>query len=322
MGEGDNQSRNPAKNNGKKGTLKGEDQNQSRNPAKNNSKKRNVEGEDKNQSQNPEKSNSQKRKKVFPWGNYRNYYGYRIGQDLDEDPRLKVFRKEWFEGKDCLDIGCNNGRITIQIAKKFLCRSILGIDIDYNLVRDADQNLRKAVRLESSAKRPANASKLRTEDRPNGNLEHREEPKEVSREPSSSMEDRNLFDIVSFQTDNFVKSHHSPEKRYDTILCLSVAKWIQLNWGDDGLLTLFAKTWKMLRPGGVFVLEPQPWKSYESNRLVSETTAINYRNIMFRPEQFQEILLDKVGFRTVEDVTSELSGTKAGFNRPVLVFKK
>lgn len=40
---------------------------------------------------------------------------FQIGQDVDEDPRLKVFRKEWFEGKDCLDIGCNNGIITIQI---------------------------------------------------------------------------------------------------------------------------------------------------------------------------------------------------------------
>ena len=77
--------------------------------------------------------------------------------------------------------------------------------------------------MESSAKKPANASKLRAEDRPDGNLElsvtvsSSEEPKEVSREPSS-MKDRNLFDIVSFLTDNIVKSHHSPEKLYDTIL--------------------------------------------------------------------------------------------------------
>lgn len=40
---------------------------------------------------------------------------FQIDQGMDEDPRLKVFRKEWFEGKDCLDIGCNNGIITIQI---------------------------------------------------------------------------------------------------------------------------------------------------------------------------------------------------------------
>lgn len=29
---------------------------------------------------------------------------------------------------------------------------------------------------------------------------------------------------------------------------LSVAKWIHLNWGDDGLITLFVKIWRFLRP--------------------------------------------------------------------------
>ncbi|KAL0000052.1 hypothetical protein SO802_019654 [Lithocarpus litseifolius] len=74
--------------------------------------------------------------------------------------------------------------------------------------------------------------------------------------------------------------------------------------------------------GGALVLEPQPWKSYENNRLVSETTAMNYRSILFRPANFEEILLDKIGFRKVEDITSHFSGSKAGFNRPILVFHK
>lgn len=45
---------------------------------------------------------------------------FQLGQDTEEDPRLKVFKKEWFEGKDCLDIGCNAGIITIQIGSYFL----------------------------------------------------------------------------------------------------------------------------------------------------------------------------------------------------------
>lgn len=45
---------------------------------------------------------------------------YQIGQDLEEDPRLKVFKKEWFEGNDCLDIGCNSGILTIQIGNYIL----------------------------------------------------------------------------------------------------------------------------------------------------------------------------------------------------------
>ncbi|XP_059432865.1 probable RNA methyltransferase At5g51130 isoform X2 [Corylus avellana] len=268
-----------------------------------------------------------KRKEVFPFGNYRNYYGYRIGRDLEEeDPRLKVLKKEWFEDKDCLDIGCNSGIITIQIAKKFQCRSILGIDIDSNRIQDSYWHLKKFVKLESARKTHAKSSKLEVTESANGpeqsvTASSNEETKGISRDCSPSMK-RDLYDIVSFREENFVQSRHPREKQYDTILCLSVTKWVHLNWGDDGLITLFSKIWGLLLPGGILVLEPQPWKSYQNNRQVSETTAINYKNIIFHPECFREILLDKIGFRKVEDITSSLSGSKAGFNRQILVFHK
>ncbi|MED6132570.1 hypothetical protein PIB30_020216 [Stylosanthes scabra] len=272
------------------------------------------------------KHNNKKRKQVFPYGNYRSYYGYRIGQDADEDPRLKVFRKEWFEDKECLDIGCNNGIITIQIAQKFGCRSILGIDIDSDRVEDAYWNLRKAVRLKSTGNKPAKRPKLEHKDNADksensATVSSNEEAKGISKDVSSS-EQSDLFAIVSFKRENFVKTRHPPGKQYDTILCLSVTKWIHLNWGDEGLIKLFADIWNLLQPGGVLLLEPQPWKSYESNRLVSETTAANYRSITIRPADFQEILLDRIGFRTVEHVNKDMTDSKTGFNRPILAFRK
>ncbi|POO00868.1 S-adenosyl-L-methionine-dependent methyltransferase [Trema orientale] len=261
-----------------------------------------------------------KRKDVFPYGNYKNYYGYRIGQDMEEDPRLKVMKKEWFEGKDCLDVGCNNGSITIQIAKKFQCQSIIGVDIDSNRIEDAYWHLRKFVKMEqgkaSKSKVSENANGLGTNIAASSDIE----TKQTLRNCSS--QEKDLSDIVSFRQENFVQSRHPPEKHYDTILCLSVTKWIHLNWGDDGLITLFSKIWRLLNPGGIFVLEPQPWKSYDNNRTVSETTAENFKKIIFRPECFQDLLLDKIGFRTVEDVASSLSGSKTGFNRPIFVFRK
>ncbi|KAK2645613.1 hypothetical protein Ddye_020808 [Dipteronia dyeriana] len=267
-----------------------------------------------------------KRKQVFPFGNYRNYYGYRIDEGLDEDPRLKVLKKEWFQGKRCLDIGCNSGLITIQIAKKFQCRSILGIDIDSSRIEDAHWHLRKFVKMGQAEKKSAKASKLdvteKADDSENGVIASSIKEEVNSREYAPP-DERDLSDIVSFRQENFVHSRHMPEKYYDTITCLSVSKWIHLNWGDDGLINSFANIWKLLRPGGTFVLEPQPWKSYEKNRRVSETTAINYSNIMFHPDQFQEILLDKIGFRTVEDISSGcLSGSKTGFDRPIFAFHK
>lgn len=38
-----------------------------------------------------------------------------IDPSTEEDPRLAVFKREWFEGRDCLDIGCNQGLIAISI---------------------------------------------------------------------------------------------------------------------------------------------------------------------------------------------------------------
>ncbi|MED6164595.1 hypothetical protein PIB30_091688 [Stylosanthes scabra] len=32
-----------------------------------------------------------------------------------EDPHLELLRKKWFEHKECLDIGCNNGTFTRDI---------------------------------------------------------------------------------------------------------------------------------------------------------------------------------------------------------------
>ncbi|CAF2138218.1 BnaA02g11410D [Brassica napus] len=269
---------------------------------------------------NPKKK--KKKQESFPFGNYKNYYGYRISNDMDEDPRLKVLKKEWFQGKDCLDIGCNSGIMTIHIANKFGCRSILGVDIDSSRVGDAQWHLRNFVRKQNHAKPGEKKSTSVAAD----GVVHGSEEQSVSlsngEAKTGSGETKDLFQIVSFQKENFVHTRNLDENRYDTILCLSVTKWIHLNWGDDGLITLFSKIWRLLNPGGIFVMEPQPWKSYEKNRRVSETTAMHHRTIVLRPEHFQEILLDKIGFRTVEDLTSSLSGVSKGFDRQILAFQK
>ncbi|TVU04813.1 hypothetical protein EJB05_47948 [Eragrostis curvula] len=208
-----------------------------------------------------------KRKEVFIYGNYRNYYGYRIDRNVGEDPRLKAFKKEWFEGKDCLDIGCNQGVVTIGLATKFACRSVLGVDIDKGLIETAKWNLRRISREDK-----VDSDNIKAQESSNSPSQssHDEMASDTSNGNTCNLKHQNIFEIVSFRCENFVESLDRCSERYDTIMCLSVTKWIHLNWGDDGLITLFVKIWRLLRPGGLFIMEPQPWTSYKRNRQVSE----------------------------------------------------
>ena len=78
---------------------------------------------------------------------------------------------------------------------------------------------------------------------------------------------------LSFSQGNYVPisdsalDHTEPE--YDVILALSLTKWIHLNWGDEGIKRFFRKVYLHLRPGGVFIVEPQPFTSYGKKKNVS-----------------------------------------------------
>ena len=77
----------------------------------------------------------------FIHGNYCAYYGYRNAGGEDDD-RMKCFEKDFFSGRDVLDIGCNVGHLTLRIARDFQPRRILGLDIDAHLIAAAKKNIK------------------------------------------------------------------------------------------------------------------------------------------------------------------------------------
>jgi hypothetical protein len=50
-------------------------------------------------------------------GNFKRYYSYRDKYDSEEH-RLRGISKHLVENKLCLDIGCNEGRFTLEVAKQ------------------------------------------------------------------------------------------------------------------------------------------------------------------------------------------------------------
>lgn len=59
------------------------------------------------------------------------------------------------------------------------------------------------------------------------------------------------------------------EPKYHVILALSLTKWIHLNWGDSGIKRMFKRVYSNLLPGGMFIMEPQPFSSYSKKKYLT-----------------------------------------------------
>ena len=90
-----------------------------------------------------------KKKKIYEYGNYHSYYQTPNIAKI-EDKRFSYFKRNWFEGRDVLDIGCNVGHVTLSIARDFHPRRIIGLDIDGDLIRLAKKNVRHYISRETT----------------------------------------------------------------------------------------------------------------------------------------------------------------------------
>ncbi|KAI8899858.1 Bicoid-interacting protein 3-domain-containing protein [Globomyces pollinis-pini] len=261
------------------------------------------------------KLSSKKSNNLF--GNYHSYYGYR--KQLN-DKRFEAFKKEWFENKTVLDIGCNSGHITVQLAQ-FNTSCIDGVDIDPILISKARHHL--------SIQRSIYATNSKTQYFPISC------PYQFGPLPVIYQNEENLCTNVELDNPTEVFSKikfrcgdwlHEPlplhdSELYDVVMALSITKWIHLNNGDGGLRHFFNKVYKSLRKGGLFILEPQSLDGYEKRSKLSQHMLDNYQAIEFFPDMFVNFLTKKVGFTLVEsfDITDKESKL---FTRPLHVFQK
>ena len=304
-----------------------------------------------------------RRKRKFVYGNYDAYYGYRRvpeaigGNPPSIDSRIGAMRAEWFHHRDCLDIGCNAGLVTASIARVYGCKTMQGVDIDPELVKRAERLVRSqgpplpahAAHGPLGADASIGAKTMPTPTLEAGSLVDVSYPISLPirlgcshiASSSQSCGAMGFPHGVSFRHLNFVQEPPIDDapgtgrcvECFDTILCLSTSKWIHLCFGDDGLMRLFRRVYAALRPGGYFILEPQPWSSYKKNQRVSEETRSNFRSIRLRPSAnggagipdiFRDILIREIGFASCLDVpVSSCEKESRGFaKRPLLLFTK
>lgn len=236
-------------------------------------------------------------KSKYIYGNYNRYYGYR-NSNVSEDVRIVAFRDcpEYFTGKEILDIGCNDGAVTTTVAKEFRPAFITGLDIDKDLIGVARKHLATIKRNTLSVN---NNSDKASDSFPNN---------VAFRQCNYVLDDERLLELE--------------QPQFDTILCLSVVKWIQLNFGDAGLKLAFKRMFRQLRPGGHLILETQNWKSYKRRKNLTPQINEHFKNIKLMPNAFEGYLLSAdVGFEQCTKMELPQHVVK-GFQRPIQIFRK
>lgn len=123
--------------------------------------------------------------------------------------------------------------------------------------------------------------------------------------------------------ENYIASTELTEK-FDTICCFSTTKWIHLNFGDAGIQRLFDKVYRSLRVDGLFVLEPQEWRSYKKKQSFSQHFRDVIKSIKLHPGQFKTYLTETFPFRVEAEITPQHTSNKtpAFFKRTLYVFRK
>jgi len=285
-------------------------------------------------------------------GNYKGYYKMR----QDSNVRLQYLSESWFRNKTCLDIGCNDGQFCIAIAESYDPSFILGIDPDFVLIDSAQSRLKRLVYSHKSNAKTSTSTNDKEEEVGNvTNTVAKVPPLRMSFLPRAlavkmpvakrlapivtveavsstttlkkdavltkssfphniAFKARDIFDVSCTLNSQL-------EGKYDVVTCFSVTKWVHLNGGDAKLLELFCKLYSLVHQGGRVVIEYQPWKSYENNKNTSSLTKANFPAILIRPELFEWILCDLVGFEIEFRLGTPLEQAK-GFNRPILVLRR
>lgn len=242
------------------------------------------------------------------------------------DARLDGASPAWFSRASVLDVGCGAGYTALAVAERWGAASVLGVDVDAGLVAVARRNLlerRRELRmaeLAGATVTPPVPLSLRVIQRvPPTALAAAQAPRAALLAAAASP---SALDVVSFRHEDCVGDStlgHAPGA-YSVVLCLAVTKWVHLNSGDRGLLTLFRRLHSYLQPGGRLLLGMQPWSSYRGASRGSADLRATYESIRLRPDGFADFLLQRVGFHSLE---TTLEYRKAsGATRQILVLVK
>lgn len=304
------------------------------------------------------------------YGNFQRYYHIRnptgsseadsgypaLRLDSRLEPILAYLEESAHSVRDVLDIGCNAGRVTIQLAQMLeLSVSITGVDIDATLVKqakDAAATARSLCRPLSSEGTTTSSSarqlpsdsvyfpsifpslfgpRPEEDGRPTKRAKTSESTPVAARFAVALQPPRLNFVAAEWATYGspingaardagaMARLREKDAQGYDLVLALSLTKWVHIHSGDAGLARFFARISRCLRTDGLLILEPQDWRSYDAPKRMSKAMRDQVTALKMRPQGDFHWLLESVGLVFVQTIGV---GVGTGFTRPLQVFRK
>ncbi len=250
------------------------------------------------------------------FGNKLCYYR-RKNYDTWNDPRVVAIPPNVVSNMSVLYVGAHDGTIPIQLALKFQPKSIEAIDIDAKLLNQGVDLCKMVDHF------------IATEDAESVKLiadlgTACDDPfVKVYLMAKQSKPCQSLSQTILFRAMNILDPYDSYNtKRFDTIFCLNISKYIHLNFGDAGIESLFHNSFEMLNVGGFFVLQAQSMQSYRKIKSFAPIFAENLKAIQMRPEDFESILTTKFSYRLISSLEVRLSKNKSKPPKTILIFGK
>lgn len=259
---------------------------------------------------------------LTPFGNYHNYYAHRT------EDRIELLRPlNLFQGKTVLDLGCNAGQVTKAVITSCGARRSVGIDIDQELIAQAEGRWINDHRLapEGGANAAEDQRIIAIDDSVVcGAGGEKREAAEVQGcrficsdfmlndyFTTFDMESSGEADLECSEAQTVVEAKHREKQdgeriRPDVILLLSITKWLHLNHGDVGLLSLFRALYDLLLPEGVLVIEPQEYLNYKKAVRKNRSLRTMFHTLQMRPNF--EVELEEIGFILLQVIEREEGG--------------
>lgn len=234
--------------------------------------------------------------------------------------RLQALNDEsLFNGCRVLDFGCSDGSLLFEIAKAYKPCYLKGVDADSKLIESAASKARETTSLEKSNRnqqsnfRDVSWVPLCFQSRCRASLTI---PDRLSRRSVALPKDK-IAPV--FELENVIANITKYRlEQFDTLICLSLTKWIHLNWGDPGLMRLLLKIYNSLKIGGRLILDIHDWKSYKKKKNFSSTFQYTFCTISIKPRYILERLY-KLGFEKEREIDY---GYETDLKRPIFILRK